>query len=88
MDEVEFRAACADHNEVVGGNTPHTTFLNEALPTIVYTSHHHPIAEVEDEFGFPFKFLMDHSSELQESLFGYINSNECKRYRSPVEDTT
>ncbi len=76
MDEVVFKAACTEQNEVCCGKSPHTTFLNEALPTTVHMREYHPLAEVEDEPGFPFKVLMDHESELQESFFNFMKSNK------------
>ncbi len=88
-DEEVLSGAAYDQNEVIGGKTPHTMFLKEALPITVYEGHHDLISEVEDEYGFPFKILMDHSSELQESLNNYIQSTKDKIYGGrAVEDTT
>ncbi len=88
MVEVVFKAACTEQNEVCCGKSPHTTFLNEALPTVVPTIEHHIIPELEDEFGFPFKVMIDHESELQESFFKYMKSTQGTKCRRPDEDTT
>ncbi len=85
MDEAVFTAACAEDNEVRCGKTHHTWFLTEALPRTVDTMHiPYQIPELADEFGLPFKVMMDHGSELQESLFSFLKNTEV----SNVEDQT
>ncbi len=78
MDSLQFTDACAKQNEVVGGKSPHINFLNESLPTVTYMDQSHSISEEEDGYGFPFKILMDHESEVQESLLNHMRSTEPK----------